>query len=129
MHSARVTHSSGDLDELLLEQRLGERLAAQTAAADRTAADCKVQPGIAERRQNGLLDLIERQRPPADAMRQPLESAGGLADAALRVIGRAARRRVVVDDGPQDERVVGVQPERDLLVARRACRRRRWRAN
>jgi len=50
--------------------------------------------------------------------RQSLEGAGRLADALGRVFGRAARRGIAVDDGAQHQRVVGIQPEGDLLVFR-----------
>jgi hypothetical protein len=47
-----------------------------------------------------------------------VEHAGNLADAVGRVRGRASADRVAVDDGLQHEAVVGVQPERDLPLAR-----------
>ena len=51
-------------------------------------------------------------------MRELLEGAGNLADAALGVLVRPAWCGIVVDDRAQDERVVRIQPERDLFVPR-----------
>ena len=117
-HSTRREALAGDFGELPLERRRREGFAAETAAADRAAADRKVQPRIGKRRQDRLLDLIERERPARHAMRELFECARGLADGALQGIGRTARSRIMIDDRAQDERVIGVQPERDLFVPR-----------
>ena len=65
-----------------------------------------------------LLDLIERQRSAAGPELMTLERAGNLPDAVWRVARRGALNRIVIDDRLQHQRVVGVQPERDLLVPR-----------
>src|SRR6185503_6540930 len=104
--------------KLLLYARRGERLAAQPAAAGRAAADGEKHPRVVEAGENRLLDLIERDRAPADAVRQPLEGAGNLADALGRIVGRPACDRIVIDHRLEDERVVSVEPERELFVAR-----------
>ena len=97
----------------------GERLAAQPAAADRAAAEREVDARIVELGQDRLLDLIERQRPAGDAVRQPLERARNLPDALVADSSAdASRNRVVVDDRSQHQRVVRVQPEGDLVVLR-----------
>ena len=51
-------------------------------------------------------------------MREPLEGPGDLPDAAGWILRETAVYRIVIDDGAQDEGVVGVQPERQLLVLR-----------
>ena len=106
--------------ELRFQPPRRERRASQTAAAERAAAERQVDAGVLKARQNRLLDLIERQRTSGHPMRQPLERTWNLADAVRRVLRRSLGYRVVIDDRLQDDRVVSVQPERELLVAR--CR-------
>ena len=51
-------------------------------------------------------------------MGQAFESSGNLPDAVLGIVRRATLNRVAIDDGPQHEGVVGIQPERQLSIAR-----------
>src|SRR5471030_2209953 len=123
-YALRAGHAlTRDVGELLLQARARERLAAQPSAADRAAAQRKVHARIVEAGEHGLLNLVERQRPAGDAVRQPLVRAGNLAEALRRVVARTALKRIVIGDGPQHKSVVGVQPERDLFVARQAVDR------
>ena len=102
----------------------GEGLASQAAAAHRASPQCEIDAGIVELRQDGLLDLIQRQRPAGYAMREPVERAGNLTDAFRRILRRSPLNRIVIDDRPQHDRVVGVQPEGQLRVARLLSHRR-----
>src|SRR5204862_2963766 len=72
-----------------------------------------------------LLDLVERQHASPDAVLQPLEGAWNLADALRRIVRRVPLNRVVIDDRPQHDRVVGVQPKGDLLFTRHLADRGR----
>ena len=51
-------------------------------------------------------------------MRQPLEGAWNLPDALRRIVRRVPLNRIVIDDRPQHDRIVGIQPERDLFLSR-----------
>ena len=117
-HCGRLTHSLATSVSCVSSRSGRERLAAQTPAADRAAAEREIHARIVEGRQDRLLDLVEGHRLAGDPMRGALERAGNLPDAVRRVVVAALRDGVVVDDGPQDDRVVRVQPERHLLVAR-----------
>jgi hypothetical protein len=95
----------------------GERLARRRRRRP-SRGQREVDARIVELGQDRLLDLIERQRPAADTVRQPFERARNLPDALVGVLGGALRNRVMVDDRPQHQRVIRVQPERDLVVLR-----------
>ena len=57
-------------------------------------------------------------------MREPIERAGNLTDAFRRILRRSPLNRIVIDDRPQHDRVVGVQPECQLRLARLLSHRR-----
>src|SRR6185295_6899177 len=62
VHALRVADTFGrSLTELLFQRIRRERLAPQPAAAGRAAAQREKHPRIAEGRQHGLLNLVERQ--------------------------------------------------------------------
>ena len=107
----------GDFRQLRVERRRHKRRAAKTSAANRPSADREVETGIVEAGQDGLLDLIERQLAAADPMRQAFEGARDLPQALCWIRRRLSVDRIVVDNRLQDERVVGIQPERDLIVS------------
>src|SRR5262245_56806266 len=106
------------LGELCLQLRAGKGLASQAPAANRASPEGEIDAGIVKLRQDRLLDLIQRQRPAGYAMGEPVERAGNLTDAFRRILRRPALNRIVIDDRPQHDRVVGVQPEGQLRVAR-----------
>src|SRR5439155_25697758 len=89
---------TGDSGELLLEPPRHKGLTAQPSAANGPAAEREIDARIVELRQHRLLDLIERERPPGDAMRQPLERAGNLSNALRRIVGRPPLDWIVSDD-------------------------------
>ena len=119
IHCARFTHSAATSLSWVSMLSRRERFAPQPAAAHRAAANREVDARIVKRRQDGLLDLIERHHAASDAMLNPLEGAGNLPDAAVRVFLRLSRDRIVIDHRLQHERVVGIEPEGETLFARR----------
>src|SRR5262249_26463275 len=100
------------------------RLAPKTTATYGTAPQSEVHAGVLKRRQDGLLNLIERQRAASYPMRQLLERSGYLPDASSRVLLRTLPDRVRIDDSPQDQGIVGIEPERLAFLGRQGVDRR-----
>jgi hypothetical protein len=108
------------LVELRLERLGAVRLRRERRTADRRAVDREVNARLLELApQDLVLDVVERHlaagRPPAH--RRP--HAVDLPDAVAR-LERQPRcaNRIVIDDRAERERVVGVDPEREPLLAR-----------
>jgi hypothetical protein len=94
----------------------GVGFASEPAAADGAASEREVETRFLELGQDGLLDLIERHRPAGGVPRRLLEGAGNLPDARGGKRAAASVNRVVIDDGLEHERVVGIDPERHFLT-------------
>ena len=109
-----------DRRQLLIEALGGIGLTAQPAAADGAAPERQKHPGVTERREDGGLDLVERELSARHRVPDVVECARYLADAVRRIQREVTANRVVVHDGTKHERVVGVQPEGDPLPGRPA---------
>ena len=72
-----------------------------------------------ERRQERLLDLIQGDALAGNSMLKTLESPRDLTNAPRGILVGPLSDGIVIDNGPEHQRVVGVQPERDLLRGRR----------
>ena len=111
------------LVELRVERRGAIRLGGQRRAADRRAVDREMDARLLELAAAGsgarCRRASARGRPPATSASSTRRRSAGCCCAAGRRQPRGADR-IVIDDRAQRERVVGVDPEREPLVARPA---------
>ena len=113
----------GDTLQLLLQPTAGERLAAQSPAADGSAPDGEIHAGIAEATED--FSLITSSVTVRPATRWVVRSKAPGIWRTLFDGTRATYRQPDTGRLPSEhERVVRVQPERHLLVARPAVERR-----